>query len=64
MESVLLTPQEICERYHISLHTLYQWTASNYIPHLKIGGQLRFRLSDLLKWEEDNLVGAHKAELL
>jgi len=64
MENRLLTLDDVCQRYRVSRHTVYQWTAGNFIPHLKIGGQLRFRLSDLLKWEEDNLVGAQKAELL
>lgn len=60
----LLTLNDVCQRYSVSRHTVYQWTASNYIPHLKIGGQLRFRLSDLLEWEKSNLVGAQNMELL
>ena len=51
----LLTPEQVCERYGISRWTLYQWTARNLIPHLKIQGVLRFRELDIEKWEESKL---------
>lgn len=52
----LLTINDVCQRYGISKWTLYQWTMKKYIPHLKIGGQLRFRSKDLEIWEENNVI--------
>ncbi len=60
----LLTVTDLCQRYGISKWTVYQWTAKELIPYLKIGGQLRFRLKDLEAWEEQNLAGATKTDLL
>lgn len=48
----LLTPKELCQRYKISIHTLYKWTALGTIPCVRIGKTIRFRQSDLLRWEE------------
>lgn len=50
----LLTPKELCQKYRISIHTLYKWTALGRIPCVKIGKTLRFRNDILLKWEEQN----------
>jgi excisionase family DNA binding protein len=60
----LLTVIDVSERYGISKWTVYQWTRKYYIPHLKLGGQLRFRLKDLGDWEELNLAGGRKGDLL
>ena len=60
----LFTITDVCQRYGVSKWTVYQWTMRNYIPHLKIGGQLRFRFKDLEQWEEQNLVEAGKTDLL
>ncbi len=56
----LLTPEEICKRYSIKMNTLYQWTCRNYIPHLKIGGLIRFKEEELEKWE----INTAKVELV
>lgn len=56
----LLTPEQVCERYSIKRSTLYQWTARNFIPHLKIGGLIRFKEEILEKWEVNTI----KAELV
>lgn len=47
----LLSLTDICQRYHISKWTVYQWTSKNLIPHLKIGGKILFRENDLEEWE-------------
>lgn len=62
--STLLTPGQVCERYGISIHTLYMWTSKNLIPRLKIRGFNRFREEDLKKWEESKLVTAAETKLL
>lgn len=59
----LLTPKEVCERYGISINTLYQWTSQNRIPHLRVG-KLLFREEDILKWEESRLVAPANTKLL
>jgi len=60
----LLTPDEVCERFRIKLSTLYQWTAHKKIPFIKMGGQNRFRESDLDRWIEENLKGLPSTKLL
>lgn len=59
-----LTLTDVCERYGISKYTVYQWTARDFIPHLKIGGLLRFREQDLRRWEERNLSGGRDTNLV
>ena len=56
----LLTPEEVCERYSIKRSTLYQWTSRDLIPHLKIGGLIRFKEEALEKWE----INTEKVELV
>lgn len=56
----LLTPEEVCKRYSIKMSTLYQWTSKNSIPHLKIGGLVRFKEEALEKWE----INTAKVELV
>lgn len=62
--SEFLSLLDVCERYEISKHTLYQWTAKGFIPHLKLGGLLRFREQDLRRWEERNLSGERDTDLV
>jgi len=59
-----LEPKDVCGRYGISIYTLYEWTSVNYIPHIKLRGRLLFRESDLVRFEEDKLVGAANTKLL
>ena len=64
MTTKYLEPKDVCSRYRISIHTLYEWTSTNYIPHLKVGGKLLFREQDLDRWDEKNLVGVANTKLL
>ncbi len=59
--STLLTPEQVCGHYGISKWTLYRWTSKNLIPHLKIGGMVRFKEDVLKQWEEKGVV---KTELI
>ncbi|MBF0570963.1 MAG: helix-turn-helix domain-containing protein [Candidatus Omnitrophica bacterium] len=54
--SNLLTPENICQRYGVSIWTVYQWTSKSLIPHLKIRGMVRFREEDIEKWESKGAV--------
>jgi len=64
MTSNFLEPKDVCERYGISIHTLYEWTSASYIPHIKTRGKLLFREQDLIRWEESKLIGVANTKLL
>lgn len=57
MTGKFLEPKDVCERYGISIHTLYEWTSINHIPYIKPRGKLLFREQDLEKWENSRLAG-------
>lgn len=43
----ILTPQEAADRYKVSKRTLQRLAAEGRVPALRVGAQLRFRVSDL-----------------
>ena len=50
MES-LLTAKELAELISVKVSTIYFWTHTEMIPHLKISRNcIRFRLSDVVEW--------------
>jgi excisionase family DNA binding protein len=48
----LLTVDELAEYLKCSPGTIYNRTSRNEIPHLKVGGLLRFRRSEIDVWIE------------
>jgi len=46
----LLTIEQLAEILQIKKSTIYAWTFAKKIPHLKIGGALRFREREIVKW--------------
>lgn len=52
----LLTVAEAAEYLQVSPHWIYQKKAVHKIPFVKIGGTLRFNLSDLETWIKDNTI--------
>jgi excisionase family DNA binding protein len=52
----LMTPQEAAEFLGISVGTLYMWTSAKKIPHMKIGGKLRFAEQQLWEWARQHIV--------
>ena len=46
----LLTPKQLSGILQVSPSTVYQWTHTGFIPHIKLGGNVRFRPSDVEKW--------------
>jgi excisionase family DNA binding protein len=64
MTANFLEPKDVCDRYGISIHTLYEWTSESFIPHIKLGGKLLFREQDLVRWEESRLTGVANTKLL
>ena len=49
-EDELLTSQEICDLLKIKTSFLYSLTHSKKIPHMKLGGLLRFSKSAIDEW--------------
>jgi len=52
----LLTPQEVADYLGVKKSTIYQWTHQEYIPHVKLGKLVRFRLKDIDEWLERKTV--------
>jgi excisionase family DNA binding protein len=50
MKNRLLNIQEIAEYLGVRESTIYKWTHEGYIPHIKIGKFLRFKIRDIDKW--------------
>jgi excisionase family DNA binding protein len=46
----LLTIDQLSEILQVKKATIYSWTFAKKIPHLKIGGALRFREREIVKW--------------
>ena len=55
---VHLTRNQLMERWHVSKETLRRRERSRQIPVLKIGGKALYRMSDVLRIEEQSLVAA------
>jgi len=56
----LLTIAEMSNLLQASSGTIYKWTHAGFIPHLKIGGHLRFREKDVSIWLEKRCVPGRK----
>jgi predicted site-specific integrase-resolvase len=53
MEEKLLTPEELAERWSISLQTLCNWRSLGKPPaFIKIGGSIRYSLEEISKMEK------------
>jgi excisionase family DNA binding protein len=52
MMEKLLTVEEIADYLGVQLSAIYQWTYQGYIPHIKLGSFVRFRVSQVDKWLE------------
>ncbi|MCY1128036.1 helix-turn-helix domain-containing protein [Frigidibacter sp. RF13] len=51
--SSLLSERELADRWRISTRTLQRWRAERYGPvFIKIGGSIRYQLSDVVAFEE------------
>lgn len=52
----LLRPNEVAEMVGVEKSTIYQWTHTGFIPHVKVGKCLRFHEAKLLEWLEKRSV--------
>jgi len=48
----LLTVDEVAEYLQVKSSTIYQWTHMEFIPHVKVGKFVRFRLDRIDTWLE------------
>lgn len=47
-----LTPEDLAEREGVPTTTVYQWNSKGTGPrYLKVGRFVRYRLSDVIAWE-------------
>ena len=54
----ILTPTDIAERYEIPKQTVAVWRSKGLGPrYFKAGRHVRYRLADVLAWEESSLSG-------
>jgi PTS system nitrogen regulatory IIA component len=47
-----MTVDEVADYLQVRPSTIYQWTHQGFIPHVKLGNLVRFRLSQVDKWVE------------
>jgi len=57
----LLTIDELCTMLQISKPTVYRWVHYEYIPHVKLGGAVRFDERAVIKWLESRKNGGRKS---
>jgi excisionase family DNA binding protein len=50
MERRLLDINEAADYLNLSTSTLYSWVSQRRIPHLKLGGRVRFDRKTLDRW--------------
>jgi excisionase family DNA binding protein len=48
----LMTKGELADRWRVSEKTIDRHIRNNGLPHIRIGRQIRFRLSDILAHEK------------
>lgn len=49
-----VSTKEICEYLGINRHTVFAWVRELGMPARKIGGNWKFRISEIDKWIEEN----------
>ena len=54
-----LTPADLAERLGVPLATLYRWNhTGDGPPYLRVGKHVRYRLADVINWEDGRRVGS------
>jgi predicted DNA-binding transcriptional regulator AlpA len=54
-----LSPAELAERYDLPLETIYGWQKNRTgPPFLKVGRHVRYRMADILKWENSRTIAS------
>ena len=54
-----LSPVDLAEREHVPLQSVYEWNSKGTGPrYLRIGRHVRYRLADVIAWENARAVGS------
>jgi excisionase family DNA binding protein len=56
----LLTARQVAELLGFSAATVVDWAEADKIPSFKVGGRLRFRLSEVEAWLEEGRRGRER----
>jgi len=57
----LLTISQLSELIQVSTKTIYQWTHTGFIPHIKLPKGIRFKSVDIEKWLQKRLKKGRKS---
>lgn len=52
-----LTAQEVADLIGVHVTTIYLWSRTGRIPCVKLRHRLRFKLSDIQRWEAQHTLG-------
>lgn len=55
---------DVSEFLKVPVGTIRQWCSKQAIPHFKLGGHVRFRREDLLKWIQEKSVGIEDGDAI
>lgn len=47
VKNEFLTRQELCEKYHVSLGTLYNWDKADVLKPYRIGGRILYKAAEV-----------------
>lgn len=51
----ILSPQDLADRHQVPIQTVYGWNHKGTGPkRIRVGKHVRYRLEDVLAWEESN----------
>ena len=52
----LLEAHDVADMLNVKLSTVYTWVLEGYLPAIKLGKLVRFKLDEVLEWIEGNRV--------
>ncbi len=53
-----LSPEQLAEREGVPVETVYRWNKDGQAPpRMRMGRHVRYRLADVIAWEETRIVG-------
>jgi len=59
LEDQHLSPADLARRENVSVETVYAWNRDGTGPrYMRIGKHARYRLTDVLSWENNRYVGS------
>ena len=64
MSFPLLSVNEVSSFLSVHPKTVYKWTLSNRIPHLRINGLIRFRRNEIETWQNKHKYWGNYSELI